>query len=97
MSREEVERCEWTYEFAGKLYGISKEEIDKLLKTGNAIVIVNISSMQVINGVEKGYPKNFMSVIVYQDFDKQKWINNMRRAGRVKKEIESRMKNFGVL
>ena len=25
MSREEVERCEWTYEFAGNLYGISKE------------------------------------------------------------------------
>lgn len=96
MSREEVEKCEWTYEFAGNLYGISKEEIDAILRTENAIVIVNDSSMQVMDGLKEAYPKNFLQVMVYKDMDIRKWINNMRQAGRTKEEIETRMKSFGV-
>jgi len=96
MSREEVEKCDWTYEFAGNLYGISKKEIDEILKTGNAIVIVNDLSMQVMNGLQKTYPQNFLQIIVYRDFDRQKWIDDMKQANRTEKEIETRMKSFGI-
>ena len=96
MSREEVEKCELTYEFAGNLYGISKEEIDEALKTGNAIVIVNDPSMQVMNRLKEIYPKNFVEVMVYQDMYRYKWINDMKQAGRSEEEIESRKKSFGM-
>ena len=96
MSREEVEKCEWTYEFAGNLYGMFKEEIDTILKMGNAIVIVNDSSMQVMESLREAYPENFLQVIVYQDMDRQKWINDMRQAGRTEEEIQTRMETFGI-
>ncbi len=94
LNRVEVEKCEWTYKFAGNLYGISKEEIDEALKRGDAIVIVNDESMQVT--LKEAYPRNFLPMMVYQDFDKQKWINDMRKAGRTEEEIERRLRLLGV-
>lgn len=96
IAREEVEKCDWTYEFANNLYGISKEEIDEVLRTNNAIMIVNDSTMRVMNGLKETYPENFLPVIVYQDFNRQKWIKDMKRAGRTEKEIEERMSTFGI-
>ncbi len=96
MNSEEVERCEWKYEFAGNLYGISKEEVDKALKIGNAIVIVNDPSIQVMNGLKNAYPKNFMEVMICKDMDRKKWINDMKQAGRTEEEIRARMQTFGI-
>lgn len=96
MSREEVAKCEWTYEFAGNLYGIAKQEIDEILEKGNAIVIVNDPSMQVMNGLKNTYPKNFMEVMVYKDINMQSWMDDMRQAGRTEEEIKTRMQTFGV-
>lgn len=49
-----------------------------------------------MESLREAYPKNFLQVIVYQDMDRQKWINDMRQAGRTEKEIETRMETYGI-
>ena len=46
--------------------------------------------------LKEAYPRNFLPMMVYQDFDKQKWINDMRKAGRTEEEIERRLRLLGV-
>lgn len=95
MERGEVAKCEWTYEFAGNLYGVLKEEVDAALEKGNAMLIVNDASMQVMRGLQEAYPKNYMPTIVYKDIDRKKWVEDMKKAGRTDKEIEARMATVG--
>ncbi len=95
-TREEVEKCDWTYEFSGNLYGIEKKKIDETLKTQNAMLIVNDSSMEVIKDLERVYTKNFLPLILYKEMGQQEWIKEMMQAGRTEEEIQSRLKLFGI-
>ena len=96
MNIEDVQKCEWSYEFSGNLYGISKEEVDEALKIGHAIVIVNDPSMKVMDSMKEAYGTNFKPVIVYKDMDMEKWVEDMRKAGRTEEEINKRKKAFGT-
>lgn len=96
VSREEVEKCEWTYEFAGNIYGISKQEIDEALKTGDAILIGNDPSIETMKRLKKDYPENFFPILVYIDVDEQKWVQTMKQANRTNEEIGRRRKTYGM-
>lgn len=97
MNIEDVQKCEWSYEFSGNLYGISKEEVDEALKIGHAIVIVNDPSMKVMDSMKEAYGTNFKPVIVYKDMDMEKWVEDMRKAGRTEEEINKRKKHLVLL
>lgn len=96
LTKEEVQKCEWTYEFADNLYGITKKPIDEALKVGDAILIINDPSVEVTKELKETYSKNFIPVMVYVDEDMEKWEDNMKKSNRTDAEIQNRRKTFGV-
>lgn len=95
MSLEEVEKCDYTYTMSGNLYGMLKQDIDKALETGDAIVIANDPDLEIMRKLKKAYPKNLLPILVYRTIDKEEWANMMKKDGRSEEEIKKRIEKFG--
>ena len=93
VSKEEVQKCDWTYQNAGNIYGVSKEEIDKALETDDAMVIVN--NAKVIKDLKKFYGEKCIPILILRAEGKEEWKDMMTKDNRSAEEIEKRSKLYG--
>lgn len=93
MSFEEVEESDWKYTIFGNLYGFSKNDIDGILNTGDAMMIVN--DMEIMRQLKQAYPRNFLPILIYRAANEEEWGNLMQQGNRSREEIEKRSKQVG--
>lgn len=92
---EEVEKCDWTYIMAGNLYGLLKARVDKALKKGNAIAIVNDPSLKVVRQLKREYSSSLIIIQVLRIENKEEWVKLMQEDNRKSEEIAKRIETFG--
>lgn len=95
VSSEEVQKCDYTYTREGNLYGFSKADIEEALKKGNAMIIINDPSLQVMKQLKRKYSSSLIAVQVLRTENKEEWISLMQADNRSSEEILKRGKNFG--
>lgn len=92
IAREEVEACDFKYEYAGNLYGFSKKDIDEALLDGNVIMIVN--DLETISKLNEAYSHQFKPTFICRAKSLEEWEKSMSEAGRNSGEIRNRAQKY---
>ena len=92
VPREEVQACDFTYEYSGNLYGIAKKDIDDALLDGHVIMIVN--NRETIEQLLDKYGNQFVTVYVHRDYKLEGYLENMKNSQRTAHEIKERQEQF---
>ena len=88
ISLEEVQACDFKYEYSGNIYGFSKKDIDDASLSGNALMIIN--DLDTLNDLFKEYGTHLLPLYIYRSGNLKNWTKIMQKSGRTSNEILSR-------
>ena len=88
ISEEEVQACDFKYEYSGNIYGFSKKDIDDASLNGNALMIIN--DLDILKDLFKEYGTQLLPVYIYRSSSLEDWTEIMKKSGRTSNEILAR-------
>lgn len=88
ISEEEVQACDFKYEYSGNIYGFSKKDIHDASLSGNALMIIN--DLDILKDLFKEYGSQVLPVYIFRTGNQENWTEIMKKSGRTPNEILSR-------
>ena len=88
ISKEEVQKCDFNYEYSGNLYGVSKKDIDDALLDGSVLMIIN--DLETLRKLHMKYSSQLHPVYIYRATSQKEWKEAMQKSGRSPQEIQVR-------
>lgn len=88
ISEEEVQACDFKYEYSGNIYGFSKKDIDDASLIGNALMIIN--DLDILKDLFNKYGTQLLPVYIYRSGSLEDWTEIMKKSGRTSNEILAR-------